>query len=147
MEQTQTQQRNDDVFLHIIAIVYTLITLLFQFISQLWHFIQSPKKSLQLLVTNPSIKKKGSSSTRQSATSRTHQREQSPALVTSTETNRESSVAIGFQPETTTRQRKRTTSRVGTTSQPTKKSRSGRSTASALHQVTTRSNQTTQTVG
>jgi hypothetical protein len=132
--QTQSKHENDYHSIDVILfILITLATLFLQFILELWHFIQSPKKSLQLLVTNPSTKKKGSSSTRQSATSRTHQREQSPALVTSTETKRESSVATGFQPETTTRQRKRTNSRVGTTSQPTKTSKSTRLTASASH--------------
>ena len=141
MTQPQTQQYNDDVILHIIVIISIFIT---ELIS---CFTPSPKKLLQVSATNPSMKKKVSSSTRLSATSRTHQKEQSPALVTSTETSRESSVATGFQPETTTRQRKRTTSSVGTTSQPTKRSRSGRSTASASRQVTMRSSQITQTVG
>ena len=122
----------DDIIIVILAIISILIT---ELIS---CFTPSPKKSLQLSVTNPSTKKKGSNSIRQSATSRTHQREQSPALVTSIETKRESSVVTGFQPETTTRQRKRTNSRVGTTSQPTKTSKSTRSTASAIPQEETK---------
>ncbi len=127
----------DDIIIVILTLISILIT---ELIS---CFTPSPKKSLQPLDTNPSIQKKDSSSTRQSVTSRTHQREQSPALVTSTETSRESCVATGSQPETTTRQRKRTSSRVGTTSQPTKTSKSTRSIVSVIPQEEKRSNQIT----
>jgi len=141
MKQLQTQQYNDDVILHIIVIISILIT---ELIS---CFTPSPKKSLQVSATNPSTKKKVSNSTRQSATSRTHPKDLSPALVTSTETSRESSVAIGSQPETTTRQRRRTSSRAGTTYQVTKTSKSIRSIASAIPQQETKSKAITQTPG
>ena len=124
----QTDPTMDDIIIVILAIVSILIT---ELIS---CFTPSPKKSLQPSGINPSTKKKVSSSSRQSATSRTHQKDPSPALVTSIETSRESCVASGFQPEATTRQRKRTSSRAGTTSQATKTSRSGCSTASVSHQ-------------
>jgi hypothetical protein len=37
MKQSQSQQHNDDVILLVIAIIYTLLTLLTQLISELWH--------------------------------------------------------------------------------------------------------------
>ncbi len=135
MKQLQTQQYNDDVILHIIVIISILIT---ELIS---CFTPSPKKSLQPLATNPLTKKKVSSSTRQSATSRTHLKEPSLALVTSTETSRESCVVTGCL-STETKNLKD-----GMTSQLTKKSRSGASTQSRLRQVTTKSNRITQTPG
>jgi len=141
MKQLQTQQYNDDVILHIIVIISILIT---ELIS---CFTPSPKKSLQPSATNPSTKKKVSSSTRQSATSKTHLKDPSPALVTSTETNKESCVASGSQPETTTRQRRRTNSRAGTTYQVTKTSKSTRSIAFAIPHQETKSNQIIPIVG
>ena len=140
MKQSQTQQYNDDVILHIIVIISILIT---ELIS---CFTPSPKKSLQPSATNPSTKKKVSSSTRQSATSRTHLKVPSPALVTSTETNRESLDVSGSQPETTTPKRRRTNSQAGTTCQVTKTSKSTRSVMPAPQQET-KSNQITQTPG
>jgi len=124
----QTDPTMDDIIIVILAIVSILIT---ELIS---CFTPAPKKSLQPSGTNPSTKKKVSSSSRQSATSRTHLQTPLPALVASTETSRESCVVTGFQPEATTRQRKRTSSRAGMTSQATKTSRSGCSTASVSHQ-------------
>ena len=123
-----TDPTMDDIIIVILAIISIIIT---ELIS---CFTPSPKKSLQPSGTNPSTKKKVSSSSRQSATSRTHQREQSPALVTSTETSTESLGVTGFQPEVTTRPKTRRNSKAGTTSQATKTSRSGCSTASVSHQ-------------
>lgn len=120
----------DDIIIVILTLISIIIT---ELIS---CFNPSLKKLLQLLVTNPSTKKKGSNSTKQSATSRTHPKVLSPALVTSTETSRESSVASGSQPETTTRQRKRTNSQAGTTCQVTKTSKSTRSVMPAPQQET-----------
>lgn len=122
----------DDIIIVILTLISIIIT---ELIS---CFTPSPKKSLQPLATNPSTKKKGSNSTKQSATSRTHPKVPSPALVTSTETSRESSVASGSQPETTTRQRRRTSLRAGTTYQATKTSKSTRSMMPAIHQQETR---------
>ena len=135
MKQLQTQQYNDDVILHIIVIISIFIT---ELIS---CFTPSPKKSLQVSATNPSTKKKVSSSTRQSATSRMHPKEPSLALVTSTETSRESCVVTGCLSMETKNLKD------GMTSQPTKKSRSGASTQSRSRQVTTKSNRITQTPG
>ena len=140
MKQLQTQQHNDDVILHIIVIISILIT---ELIS---CFTPSPKKLLQVSATNPSTKKKGSNSTKQSATSRTHPKDPSPALVTSTETSRESSDASGSQPEITTQKRRRTNSQAGTTYPATKTSKSTRSVMPAPQQET-KSNQTIQTPG
>jgi len=140
MKQLQTQQYNDDVILHIIVIISILIT---ELIS---CFTPSSKKSLQASDTSPSTKKKVSSSTRQSATSRTHPKEPSLALVTSTETSKESSDATGSQPETTTRQRRRTSSQAGTTYQVTKTSKSTPSVMLAPQQET-KSKAITQTPG
>ncbi len=139
MTTTQTKQIQldsiDELIVLIIAIISIIIT---EFIS---CFTPLPKKSLQLLVTNPSTKKKGSSSTRRSVTSKTLPKVQSLAPVTSTEISKESSVVIG-SPSTGTKN-----SKVGTTSQPTKKSRSGALTQSRSPQVKTRSNRTIQTAG
>lgn len=122
----------DDIIIVILTLILILIT---ELIS---CFTPSPKKLLQPSATNPSTKKKVSNSSRQSATSRTHLKDPSPALVTSTETSRESSVASGSQPETTTRQRRRTNSQAGMTCQVTKTSKSTRSIASAIPQEETR---------
>jgi len=130
----------DDIIIVILTVISIIIT---EFIS---CFTPSPKKSLQPSATNPSMKKKVSSSTKQSATFRTHLKDPSPALVTSTETSRESSVASGSQPEITTRQRKRTNSQAGTTYPATKTSKSTRSVMPAPQQET-KSNQTIQTPG
>ena len=127
-----TDVSTDDIFIVILAIISIVIT---ELIS---CFIPSPKKSLLLSDTNPSIQKKGSNSSRQRSTSRILQKAPSPVLVTSTETNEESCVATGFQPVATTQPRKRTRSQVGTTSQPTRKSRSGRSIPSASLQEKTK---------
>lgn len=130
----------DDIIIVILTLISIIIT---ELIS---CFTPSPKKSLQVSATNPSTKKKVSSSTKQSATSRTHPKVLSPALVMSTETSRESSVASGSQPETTTRQRRRTNSRAGTTYPATKTSKSTRSVMPAP-QEETKSNQIIQTPG
>ena len=37
MKQSLPQQHNDDVILLVISIIYTLLTLLTQLISELWH--------------------------------------------------------------------------------------------------------------
>jgi hypothetical protein len=131
----------DDIIIVILTLISIIIT---ELIS---CFTPSPKKLLQPSVTNPSTKKKVSSSTRQSATSGTHPQTPSPALVTSTETSRESSVASGSQPETTTPKRRRTNSQAGTTYPATKTSKSTRSIASAIPQGETKSNQIIQTPG
>jgi len=123
-----TDPTMDDIIIVILAIVSILIT---ELIS---CFTPSLKKSLQPSGTNPSTQKKVSSSTKQSATSRMHLQTPLPALVASTETSRESCVVTGFQPEITTRPKTRRNSRAGMTSQATKISRSGRSTASVSHQ-------------
>jgi hypothetical protein len=139
MKLIQTQQYNDDVILRIVVITSVLFTLFTQFIQEIFQcFTLSPKKLPQPSVTNPSIQKKGKSSTRQRQTSKTPPKVQSPAPETSTETRMGSSAATGFQPEVTTPPKKRTRSRAGTTSQPTKRSRSGHSTVSASHPVTTK---------
>jgi len=141
MKQLHTQQHNDDVILHIIVIISIIIT---ELIS---CFTPSLKKSLKASVTSPSTKKKVSNSSRQSATSRTHPKDPFPALVTSTETSRESSDASGSQPETITRKRRRTNSRAGTTYPATKTLKSTRLIASAIPQQETKSNQIIQTPG
>jgi len=138
---TKTHPSNTD---DIIIVILTLISII---ITELIScFTLSPKKSLQPSATNLSMKKKVSSSTKQSATSRTHPKVPFPALVTFTETSRESSDASGFQPETTTQQRKRTNSRAGTTYQATKTSKSTRS-VMPIPQQETKSKAITQTVG
>lgn len=131
----------DDIIIVILTLISIIIT---ELIS---CFTPSPKKLLQPSATNPLTKKKGSNSTKQSATSRTHLKDPFPALVTFTETSRESSVASGSQPETTTPKRRRTNSQAGTTYQATKTSKSTRSMMPAIPQEETKSNQIIQTPG
>ena len=131
---TSKQQQYDTVTV-VVAIVYTLGTLLIQFIQELNQcFNPSNKKSVVPSDTSPSIQKKRASSTKRRQTSKTHQEVPSPAQGTSSGTSEVSCVASGSQPEVTTQRKRRTTSRAGTTSQQTKRSRSGRSTASASPQ-------------
>jgi len=130
----------DDIIIVILTLISIIIT---ELIS---CFTPSPKKLLQPSATNPSMKKKVSNSTKQSAISRTHLKDPSPALVTSIKTSRESSVASGSQPETTTRQRRRTSSQAGTTYPVTKTSKSTRSVMPTPQQET-KSNQIIQTPG
>lgn len=124
-----------DIIVILIAIISIIIT---EFAS---CFTPSPKKLPQPLVTSPSPKKRVRNSSKQSATSKTHLREQSPALETSTETSEESCVVTGSLSMETSKPK------VGTTSQATKRSKSGRSTASASRQMTKKSNQTIPTRG
>ena len=141
MANSQQPDTIDDIIIVIITLISILIT---ELIS---CFTPSLKKSPQPSAMNPSVQKKGSSSTKLIQTSRTHPKVPSPALETSTVTNEESCVATGFQPVATTQPRKRTRSRAGTTSQPTKKSRSGRSIPSASHLEKMKLSQTTPIAG
>jgi hypothetical protein len=138
MKQSQTQQYNDDVILVCIAIIYTLLTLLFLFISELWHSFKSNTKSPKSLATNLSPKKKVQNNTQPILTSSTHQVEPCLAQETSSAISKESSVATGSQPVVTTRRKTKTNSRAGTTSQRSKTSKSGPLTQSASLPVTTK---------
>ena len=126
MKTQQTQNNEDDVIIVIITIISILISILIS------CFTPSPKKSLQLSGTNRLPKKRGSNNTKPTVTSKTHPKRPSLAPVMSTETSRVSSDVIGFQSMETKNLK------VGTTSQPTKTSKNGRSTQSALRQTVTK---------
>jgi hypothetical protein len=134
MKQSLPQQHNDDVILITVAICYTLFTLLFQLISELWHSYLNNYSLPKSLATNPSPKTKVQHNTQPMSITKTHQREPSPAPVTSTETRRVSSVATGFQPvarTVNTPRKKVKNSLAGTTYLPSRTSKSIPSTQSA----------------
>ena len=143
MKQSQTQQYNDDVILIAVAICYTLFTLLFQLISELWHSYLNNYSLPKSLATSQSPKTKACNNTQPMLTSKMHPKVPSPAQETSTRTREASSVATGSRPVATTRRKTKTNSRVGTTSQLSKTSKSGPLTQSASHPVTTKLNLTT----
>lgn len=125
----------DDWILHVIVIISILIT---EFVS---CFTPRHKQSQKALATSPSQTTNVLSSSKQ--TSRSIPKELSsetprPTRRTarSTATSTASSSSTGFQPTTTK------ISKAGTKSRATKTLKSGRSTASASHQETTRLNQT-----
>ena len=124
-------QHEDDVFIHIIVIISILITTLIS------CFTPSPNKSLSPSVMFPSQKKKEQSSSK--LTSPLIQKESSLETLAPTQkmaasiaTNTASSSSTG-NPSTPKKN-----SRVGTKSQATRTSRSGRSTQSASPQVMTK---------
>ena len=141
----RTQVWDEDPVILFITLISITITLIGDLISCLFNLNNCSSQTPS--ATNPSTKKKVSSSSKQSATSRTHPKALSPALVTSTEPSVESSGATGSQPVATTQRKTRRTSKDGTTSQATKTSRRGRSTATAPLRVVTKSNKTTPTPG
>jgi hypothetical protein len=136
--QTQSKHENDYHSIDVILfILITLATLFLQFILELWHFIQSPKKSLSPLGTPLSHQKKDLSSSRQTSltplkTSSVETVAPTPKTGRSTATRRMSSNSTG-SPSTPKRNLK-----AGTKSQATRTSKSGLSTQSASHQETTR---------
>ena len=134
MKQSQSQQHNDDVILLVIAIIYTLLTLLTQLISELWHSYLYNTKSPRSLATNLSPKMRVQHNTQPMSTIKTLPKVPSHAPVTSTETRRVSSVATGFQPvarTVNTPRKKVRNSLAGTTCQPSKTSKNTPSTQSA----------------
>jgi len=140
--QTQPKHENDYQSLDVILfILITLISLFIQFISLLWHFIQSLKKSQNHLDTLPSLKKKGQNSFRLKSTSIQKESSLEPSVPTlsmaaSTVTSMASSSSTG-NPSVLTKPKARR-SRAGTKSQVTKTSKSGRSTQSVSPLVTTK---------
>jgi hypothetical protein len=134
MKQSQSQQHNDDVILLVIAIIYTLLTLLTQLISELWHSYLNNTKSPRSLATNLSPKTKVGHNTQPMSTTKTLPKVPSHAPVTSTEIRRVSSVATGFQPvarTVNTPRKKVKNSLAGTTCQASRTSKSTPSTQSA----------------
>ena len=140
--QTQSKHENDYQSLDVILfILITLISLFIQFISLLWHSIQSLNKSQNHSGTLPSQKKKDLSSSRLKSTS--IQRESNletlaltPSTAVSTATSMASSSSTG-DPNVSTKPKVRR-SRAGTKSQATRTSKSGRSIQSASPLVTTK---------
>ena len=135
----------DDIAIVLITLISISITLIGDLISCLFNLNNCSSQTPS--ATKPSTKTKVTSSSKRRQTSRTHPKAPSPALVTSIEPSEESSVATGSQPVATTQPRTRRTSKDGTTSQPTKISKTGSSTTVAPLRVVTKSNQTTPTRG
>ena len=121
MTNTQSQQYNDDVILHIIVILTIFATLFLQFLSLLWPSNQSNTKSPQPLVTphSPTMKDKSLPTPHSASTT-----------LKTEEVGRTSTGKVS-----------------GTPSPRSKKLKSGSSTQSALRQTRTRRNPTTPTVG
>lgn len=121
MTNTQSQQYNDDVILHIIVILTILATLFLQFLSLLWPSNQSNTKSPQPLGTphSPTMKDKSLPTPHSASTP-----------LKTEEVGRTSTGKVS-----------------GTRSPRSKKLKSGSSTQSALRQTRTRRNRTTPTVG
>jgi hypothetical protein len=84
----QSQQHNDDVIIIAVAICYTLFTLLFQLISELWHSHLNNYSLPKSLATNPSPVTKAPNNTQPTLTSRMHPKVLSPVQETSTRTRR-----------------------------------------------------------
>jgi hypothetical protein len=80
----KTKQHNDDVIIIAVAICYTLFTLLFQLISELWHSYLNNYSLPKLLATNPSPMTKALNNTQPTLTSKTHPKVPSPAQEMST---------------------------------------------------------------
>jgi len=121
MTNTQPQQYNDDVILHIIVILTILTTLFLQFISLLWPSNPSNTTLLQSSVTPHSPTKRDKSQPTPHSASTT---------LKSETVGRTSSGNVS-----------------GTPSPRSKKLKSGSSTQSVSRQRRTRSNPTTPTVG
>ena len=137
----RTEVWDEDPIILFITLISISITLIGDLISCLFNLNNCSSQTLS--ATNPVVQTKLQNSTKSTQTSKTHRKAPSPALVTSTETSVESSVATGSQPVATTQRRTRKILKDGTTSQPTKRSRSGRSIAAASLPVETKSNQIT----
>lgn len=121
MTNTQPQQYNDDVILHIIVILTIITTLFLQFILLLWPSNPSNTTSLQSLVTPHSPTKRGKSQPIQLSAS---------TMLKSETVGRTSSGNVS-----------------GTQSQRSKSVKNGSSTQSASRQRKTKSNPTIPTVG
>ena len=148
MKSPSIQQHNDDVMFVMIAVVYTLSILFFQFTLEILKWLFNPNKSLLPLrsVTPQSENKKAVSNSRSTRTSKTPRKVASPAQVTSAATNKECSVASGYQQDVTT-DTKLTTSPDGMMSQPLKTLKNGPSIPVARRQRATKSSQIMQTPG
>ena len=139
---------NYDTVTVCVAVVYILFTLLIQAIS--WLLQQNNNSLLKLSATNPSLVTKLNNSSNQKLTMTQNLRDlrtKSLNPVVSTEIEKESIVTTGRQAEVTTPKKRRPTSKVGTTSRPSKTSKSGPSTQSASRQTNKRSSPTIQTAG
>ena len=142
----KTQQIDPDIatFTVIVAIVYTLFTLLIQAIQ--WLFQLNSNSLLKRSATNQSMVKKLQNNSNHRSTT-IQNKTVSPSPVASTETSVGNTVTTGSQAVVTTPSKRRSTSKVGTTSRASKTSKSGPSTRTRSRQVKTKSNQTTQTAG
>jgi hypothetical protein len=127
----KTKQHNDDVIIIAVAICYTLFTLLFQLISELWHSLSEQLLIAEVVGYEPVTDDEGTQQYPADVDFQDAPKGAIPVQETSTRTRRASSVATGFQPVATTRQRNRTNSRAGTTYLTSKTSKSLPSTPAA----------------
>jgi len=148
MKTTQTQQNNDDVMFVMIAVVYTLSVLFFQFTLEILKWLFNPNKSLLPLrsVTPQSESKKAVSNSQSMQTSKTPRKAASPARATSAVASKECSVASGSQQDVTT-DTKLTTLPDGMMSQPLKTLKNGPLIPVARRRRATKSSQIMQTPG
>ena len=149
MKITQTQQNNDDVMFVMIAVVYTLSILFFQFTLEILKWLFNPNKSLLPLrsVTSQSESKKAVSNSQSTQTSKMPRKAASPARATSDVASKECSVASGSQQGVTTAPKNLKTSPDGMMSRPLRTSKNGPLTQPVRRQRATTSSPTTQTPG
>ncbi len=117
--------QEDDIIIHVIALISILITVLIS------CFTPSPKKLPNLSATSPSQKKTSTNSTKPKSTT-TERKANVQATAMSIATSEASSGATGSHGTPTKN------SKAGTMSRPTRKSKSGRSTQSRSHRTTTK---------
>jgi len=152
MKTTQTQQHNNDVMFVMIAIVYTLSILFFQFTLEILKWLFNPNKSLLPLrsVTPQSESKRAVSNSQSMQTSKTPRKAASPARATSAVSAvaaKECSVASGFLQDVTTALKNPKILPGGTMSQTLKTSKSGPLTQPVRRQRVTTLNTTIRTPG
>ena len=149
MKTTQTQQNNDDVMFVMIAIVYTLSILFFQFTLEILKWLFNPNKSLLPLrsVTPQSESKKAVSNSQSMQTSKTPRKAASPARATSAVASKGCSVASGSQQDVTTALKNPKTSPDGMMSRPLRTSKNGLLTQPVRRQRATTLNTTIRTPG
>lgn len=140
---------NDDVMFVMIAIVYTLSILFFQFTLEILKWLFNPNKSLLPLrsVTPQSESKKAVSNSQSTQISKMPRKAASPARATSAVASKERSVASGSQQDVTTAPKNPKTSPDGMMSRPLRTSKNGPLTQPVRRQRATTLNTTIRTPG
>ena len=149
MKAPQVQQHNDEVMFVMLAIVYTLSILFFQFTLEILKWLFNPNKSLLPLrsVTPQSESKKAVSNSQSTQTFKTPRKAASPARATSAVASKECSVASGSLQEVTTAPKNPKTSPDGMMSQPLRTLKNGPLTQPVRRQRATTLNTTIRTPG